>query len=146
MSDQLEQRSSQPNPNARRVPGLDRIEPPPPLPDPSATALFDLYEEVVEHRFGVRDAEIFEKIHQWGFSDFTLPAHEFADISKTELDAWQKRNRINLSAGRIRPEHIDLHRGYAWGHIRMATAVNRLHTTIGPPSAEEIKLDWSKTD
>jgi len=79
--------------------------------------LFDLYEKIVREHPGSRDAEIFERIHEWTFSDFTHPAHVFAKITKPELDAWQKRNRINLSAGHIRPEHIDLERGYAWARF-----------------------------
>ncbi len=105
----------------------------------SSTQLFDLYEKMVETRPGTRDAEIFEKIREWTFSDFSRPAHEFAGISKTELDAWQTRNRINLSAGQIRPDPIDLQRGYAWGQIRLASAANRLHAKDGPPSAQEIR-------
>ena len=149
MSDQVEQRSAQFNKSARLNPEPNRAQTVPTSPDPSEELLFDLYEQVAETRFGPRDAEIFEKIHQWGFSDFSRPAHEFAGISKADLDAWQKRNRINLSAGHIRPEHIDLHRGYAWGHIRLAGHVNRQHghhhEFIGPPSAEEVILSWSKT-
>ncbi len=108
----------------------------------SDTALFDLYEKVVEAQPGSLDAEIFEKIREWTFSDFTRPAHVFAGISKGELDSWQKRNRINLSAGQIRPDPIDLHRGYAWGQIRMSNHVNRFHSDRPPPSASEIKQSW----
>ncbi len=106
----------------------------------TSNELFDLYEKVVEAHPGSRDAEIFEKIRQWTFSDFSVPAHEFAGISKSELDAWQTRNRINLSAGQIRPDPIDLQRGYAWGHMRLAAAANRLHSDRPPPSALEVSL------
>jgi hypothetical protein len=109
----------------------------------SAGNLFDLYQKVVETRPGTRDAEIFEKIREWTFSNFSLPAHVFAGITEVELDSWQKRNRINLSAGQIRPDPIDLARGYAWGHIRLASAANRLHSKDGPPSAQEIRLAQS---
>jgi len=108
--------------------------------DPTANQLFDLYEHVLESRAGSRDAEIFEKIRQWTFSDSNKAPHEFAGISKPELDSWQKRNRINLSAGQIRPDPIDLQRGYAWGHMRLAAAANRLHTDGPPPSASEIRM------
>jgi hypothetical protein len=115
--------------------------------NPPETQLFDLYEKIAKAHPGSRDAEIFERIHEWTFSDFTVPAHEFAQITKAELVSWQKRNRINLSAGHIRPEHIDIERGHAWGQIRMTNAVNRMHhVMMGPPSAEEIKLSWSKRD
>jgi hypothetical protein len=49
------------------------------------------------------------------------------------------RHRINLSAGHIRPARIDLDRGYVWGQIRMTASVNRLHSVVGPPSAEEVR-------
>jgi len=111
-----------------------------PLTASSADNLFDLYQKVVETRPGTRDAEIFEKIREWTFSNFSLPAHEFAGITKTELDSWQMRNRINLSSGHIRPDPIDLERGFAWGQIRLASAANRLHAKDGPPSAQEIRL------
>ncbi len=115
--------------------------------NPPETQLFDLYEKIVKEHPGSRDAEIFERIHEWTFSDFALPAHEFAQISKVELVSWQKRNRINLSAGHIRPEHIDIERGHAWGQMRMTNAVNRMHhVMVGPPSVEEIKLSWSRRD
>jgi hypothetical protein len=105
--------------------------------DPSK-GLLDLYQGVIEGRHGARDAEIFEKIRGWTFSDFSRPAHEFAGITQAELEAWQKRNRINLSAGRIRPDPIDLERGHAWGRIRRASAANRLHGNDGPPAAHEV--------
>jgi hypothetical protein len=108
----------------------------------SANDLLHLYEHVVETRPGSRDAEIFEKIRQWTFSDFSSTAYAFAGITKSELDAWQSRNRINLSAGQIRPDPIDLQRGYAWGQMRMSAACNRLHSDRPPPSASEIKLAW----
>lgn len=106
----------------------------------SSGNLFDLYQKLVETRPGTRDAEIFEKIREWTFSNFSLSAHEFAGITKLELESWQRRNRINLSAGQIRPDPIDLERGFVWGHIRLASAANRLHAKDGPPSAQEIKL------
>jgi len=122
---------------------MNRAEPPQLEPEPSANELFDLYERLVQAQPGSRDAEIFEKIREWTFSDFSRPAYEFAGVTKPELDAWQKRNRINLSAGHIRPEHIDLQRGYAWGQIRIAASANRLHGTMGPPSVDEIKRSWA---
>ncbi|MCE0522230.1 MAG: hypothetical protein LV480_04895 [Methylacidiphilales bacterium] len=112
----------------------------------SASELFDLYERIVETRPGTRDAEIFEKIREWTFSDFTLEAHEFAGVTEAELVAWARRNRINLSAGHIRPDPIDIERGHAWGHIRRAAAANRLHSQDGPPSAHEVRLSRSKID
>jgi hypothetical protein len=105
--------------------------------------LFHLYEAVAEARPGTRDAEIFEKIREWTFSDFGSTAYEFAGITKAELDAWQTRHRINLSAGQIRPDPVDLQRGYAWGQIRMSNNANRFHSDRPPPSAQEIKLAWS---
>jgi len=108
-------------------------------PDASEAELFELYEKIAEARPGTRDAEIFEKLHEWSFSDFSLPPHEFAGITKEELTAWQMRHRINLSAGHIRPARIDLDRGYVWGQIRMTASVNRLHSVVGPPSAEEVR-------
>lgn len=101
--------------------------------------LFDLYEKIAKTRSGTRDAEIFEKIHEWSFSDFSIPPHEFAGITKIELSTWQTRNRINLSAGHIRPAPIDLDRGHAWGQMRRAAHVNGIHSHIGPPSAEELR-------
>ena len=144
MSDQVEHRSSQSGVSTDRVLVPDDVEPIPSSAPASDSALFEIYERVVQTQPGTRDAEIFEKIHQWAFSDFSLPAHEFAGITKSELDSWQTRNRINLSAGHIRPDLFDLQRGYAWGQIRMAASVNRLHGTVGPPSVDEIKLAWSK--
>jgi hypothetical protein len=105
---------------------------------PSEADLFDLYEEIVQNRPGTRDAEIFEKIHEWSFSNFSLPPHEFAGITAAELKAWQARHRINLSSGHIRPAHIDLARGHAWGQIRRDDHANGRHTQYGPPSVEEI--------
>lgn len=146
MSDLVAPRSS-PSSETEPAPLASRLDPvelkQPPAPEPTTAELFDLYERLVQTQPGTRDAEIFEKIRDWTFSDFTLPAYEFAGISKADLEAWQKRNRINLSAGHIRPEPIDLQRGYAWGHTRIAAAANRLHGTMGPPSADEIKLTWS---
>ena len=69
-------------------PGLDRVEPLQPADDPSATELFDLYEKLVQTQPGTRDAEIFEKIREWTFSDFTRPAYEFAGVSREELASW----------------------------------------------------------
>jgi hypothetical protein len=100
--------------------------------------LFDLYERIVETRPGTRDAEIFEKIREWTFSDFAIPAHVAAGISERELKAWAVRNRINLSAGHIRPASIDIDRGHAWGHIRRFNHINGIHAHIGPPSAGEL--------
>jgi hypothetical protein len=106
--------------------------------DPSEAELFHLYENIAESRTGTRDSEIFEKIHEWSFSDFSRPPHDFAGISKAELTAWQKRHRINLSSGHIRPAHIDLARGHAWGTIRRDDHANGRHTQYGPPSREEL--------
>jgi len=100
--------------------------------------LFELYEKVVETRPGTRDAEIFAKIREWTFSDFSLEPHEFAGISEKELEGWQERHRINLSSGHIRPAAIDLDRGHAWGHIRRANHVNGIHAHVGPPSVDEL--------
>ena len=108
--------------------------------EPSAADLFELYEKIAEARPGSRDAEIFERIREWTFSDFSLPPHEFAGITRQELRAWQKRHRINLSSGRIRPDPVDVQRGHAWGHIRLAARANSLHGEFGPPSAEELIL------
>jgi hypothetical protein len=108
--------------------------------EPSAAALFDLYEKIAEAQPGSCDAEIFEKIREWTFSDFSKPPHEFAGISKPELEAWQHRHRINLSSGRIRPDPVDIQRGHAWGQIRLAARANSLHGEFGPPSAEELIL------
>jgi len=138
---------SQPVEDARQLARQDRLpmEPPSSADLPEAQ-LFDLYEKIVREHPGSRDAEIFERIHEWTFSNFTKPAHEFAQITKAELDSWQERNRINLSAGHIRPEHIDIERGHAWGQIRMTSHVNRIHSMIGPPSADEVMLSWKKTN
>jgi len=145
MTDQFVRRSYPPNePEIRSTaPSVERVEAPPPTIDPTANELFDLYEKLVQTQPGTRDAEIFEKIREWTFSDFARPAYEFAGVTKDELIAWQKRHRINLSAGHIRPEAIDLQRGYAWGQIRIAAAANRLHGTLGPPSADEVKRSWA---
>jgi hypothetical protein len=110
----------------------------------SPAALFDLYEKIAETTPGARDAEIFEKIREWTFSDFSLSAHEFIGIPQAELQAWQKRHRINLSAGRIRPNPVDIQRGHAWGHIRMAAHANHLRSSLGPPSADELSLSIMK--
>ena len=108
------------------------------VPDATESELFDLYERIAETRPGTRDAEIFEKIHEWSFSDFTRPACEFAGITKAELKAWQARHRINLSSGHIRPAYIDLARGHAWGTVRRNDHANGRHTQYGPPSREEL--------
>ena len=108
-------------------------------PVTSEADLFDLYEKIAEARPGTRDAEIFERIHEWTFSNFAQAPHTFAGITKEELVAWQTRHRINLSSGHIRPDPIDLERGYAWGHIRLSTHVNHFRAGDGPPSAEEVR-------
>jgi hypothetical protein len=110
----------------------------PEVPDATEAELFDLYERIAEERPGTRDAEIFEKIHEWSFSDFKRPACEFAGITKAELKAWQERHRINLSSGHIRPAYIDLARGHAWGTTRRNDHANGRHTQYGPPSREEL--------
>jgi hypothetical protein len=106
----------------------------------SPAEMFGLYEKIVETRPGTSDAEIFEKIREWTFSDHTLSAHVFVGITKDQMSAWQKRNHINLSAGLIRPDPIDLARGHAWGQIRMANHANRIHSFTGPPAAHEVGL------
>jgi hypothetical protein len=106
--------------------------------DLTETELFHLYAKIAQARPGTRDAEIFEKIHEWSFSDFARPAHDFAGITKAELTAWQTRHRINLSSGHIRPAHIDLARGHAWGTTRRNDHANGRHTQYGPPSREEL--------
>ncbi len=106
--------------------------------EPTENELFRLYEKIAESRPGTRDAEIFEAIREWTFSDFSLPPCKFAGISRSELVAWQKRHRINLSSGHIRPAHIDLARGHAWGTTRREDHVNGRHTKYGPPSREEL--------
>lgn len=137
-NDRPETRLAQGNEEPPRIP--DEVQPEKAEPSVTSEAeLFDLYERIVQTRPGTRDAEIFEKIHEWSFSDFSVAPHEFAGITKIELSAWQTRHRINLSAGHIRPARIDLDRGYAWGQIRMAASVNRLHNMAGPPSAEELR-------
>jgi hypothetical protein len=100
--------------------------------------LFELYERIAEARPGTRDAEIFAKIREWTFSDFSIEPHEVAGITEEELFAWQARHRINLSSGHIRPAAIDLDRGHAWGHIRRFNHINGIHAHIGPPSAGEL--------
>jgi hypothetical protein len=107
-------------------------------PEPTEADLFRLYEKIAETRPGTRDAEIFEAIREWTFSDFSRPAHVFAGISAEELKAWQTRHRINLSSGHIRPAYIDLARGHAWGQIRRDDHANGRHTQYGPPSREEL--------
>jgi hypothetical protein len=151
MSDQFEPRSTPFSDSLNLLPEREERHESALIPDalpetePSSGDLFDLYDKVVKTRPGTRDAEIFEKIREWTFSDFTQSAYEFAGVDKAELDAWQKRHRINLSAGHIRPEAIDLQRGYAWGHIRHTATANRLHgAMVGPPSAEEVRLAWSQ--
>jgi hypothetical protein len=105
---------------------------------PTGAQLFDLYEKIAESRTGTRDAQIFEAIREWTFSDFSMSAHQFAGITAAELAAWQKRHSINLSAGSIRPAHVDLARGHEWGKIRRSDHVNGRHTIYGPPSREEL--------
>jgi hypothetical protein len=111
---------------------------PAPRTQASEDELFEIYERIAETRPGTRDAEIFGKIREWMFSDFALAPHEAAGISEEELDAWAERNRINLSAGHIRPDHVDMERGHAWGHIRRFNHINGIHAHIGPPSAGEL--------
>jgi hypothetical protein len=113
--------------------------------EPTADELFAIYEKIAETRPGTRDAEIFAKIREWTFSDFSLKPHEIAGISEEELEAWQIRHRINLSSGHIRPAAIDLERGHAWGYIRRFNHVNKIHRYDGPPStdADEIALIFS---
>ncbi|HEX4139712.1 MAG TPA: hypothetical protein VHY09_05150 [Candidatus Methylacidiphilales bacterium] len=115
---------------------------PEPAPDTRTQAseneLFAIYERIAETRPGTRDAEIFAKIREWIYSDFALEPHEAAGISEDELDAWAERNRINLSAGHIRPDNVDMERGHAWGHIRRFNHINGIHAYIGPPSAGEL--------
>jgi len=106
---------------------------------PTASELFDLYERLVQTRPNTSDAQIFEKIREWTFSDYTVPAYEFAGVTKAELEAWQKRNRINLSAGHIRPAAIDIERGHIWSHRRHTNSINRIHAFDGPPSAHDLK-------
>jgi hypothetical protein len=105
----------------------------PPAPDASDSALFDIYQQMVENRSGTRDAQIFQKIREWCFSDFSLLPYQFAGVTKAEFDSWLSRYRINLSAGRILPDPRELQRGYAWGHIRIAAHVNHLRSENGPP-------------
>jgi len=104
----------------------------------SEEQLFEIYERIAETRPGTRDAEIFAKIREWTFGDFTMEPHEAAGVTEEELEAWAERNRINLSAGHIRPDHIDMERGHAWGHIRRFNHINGIHAHIGPPSAGEL--------
>jgi hypothetical protein len=124
--------------NGEETVGSTTIQPNTAEREPTETELFELYEEISETRPGTRDAEIFGKIREWTFSDFSKPAHTFAGITVTELAAWQSRHRINLSSGHIRPAHIDLARGHAWGHVRRDDHANGRHTQYGPPSREEL--------
>jgi len=101
--------------------------------DASDSALFDIYQHMVESQSGARDAQIFQKIREWCFSDFSFSPHEFAGVTKVEFDAWQSRHRINLSGGRILPDPRDLQRGYAWSHLRIAASVNHLRSESPPP-------------
>jgi hypothetical protein len=117
--------------NVRDVPPADRTQ-------ATEDQLFEIYERIAETRPGTRDAEIFARIREWTFSDFTVDAHEAAGITEDELEAWAERNSINLSAGHIRPDHIDMERGHAWGHIRRFNHINGIHAYIGPPSAGEL--------
>lgn len=105
----------------------------------SQADLFNLYDQIAHtEKTGTRDAQIFEAIREWTFSDFTIPPCKFAGITAAELKAWQKRYRINLSAGHIRPANIDLLRGNEWGTVRRGDHVNGRHTLYGPPSREEV--------
>ena len=108
-------------------------------PEPTQADLFNLYDRIAHtEKTGARDAQIFEAIREWTFSDFSLPPHEFVGITRDELTAWQMRHRINLSSGHIRPAHIDLLRGNEWGTVRRGDHVNGRHTLYGPPSREEV--------
>jgi hypothetical protein len=129
MATDLEHRSQVPVEEPTKVPAPERS----PVSAPSDSALFDIYEHVVESHSGARDAQIFQKIREWCFSDFSLQPYDFAGVTKAEFDSWQKRHRINLSAGRILPDPRELQRGYAWGHIRTAAHVNHLRSENGPP-------------
>ncbi|MCE0497711.1 MAG: hypothetical protein LV481_07180 [Methylacidiphilales bacterium] len=129
MATEIEPRSLTPAEEPRLAPA-QKIPLPPSIGDSS---LFEVYEHIVESRSGARDAQIFQKIREWCFSDFSLQPHEFAGVTKTEFDRWQSRHRINLSAGRILPDPHELQRGYAWGHIRIAASVNHLRSETPPP-------------
>jgi hypothetical protein len=108
-------------------------------PEPTQSDLLDLYDRIAHtKKTGTRDAQIFEAIREWTFSDFSVPPCKFAGVSAAELKAWQKRYSINLSAGHIRPAHIDIARGFAWGTVRRGDHVNGRHTLYGPPSREEM--------
>jgi hypothetical protein len=109
-----------------------------PVAEATDAELFSLYEKIAKSRPGTRDAQIFEAVREWTFSDFSVPPCKFAGISSEEMAAWQKRHRINLSSGHIRPAHIDLARGHAWGTVRREDHVNGRHTKYGPPSREEL--------
>ena len=100
----------------------------------SDSALFDIYQKMVESRAGALDARIFQKLREWYFSDFSLQPHEFAGVSKAEFDAWPRRHRINLSGGCILTDPVDLQRGYAWGHLRIVASVNYLRSEAPPPN------------
>jgi hypothetical protein len=129
MANQVEPRSLNPVEEPRLAP--DRQSPS--TPDASDSALFDIYQQLVESHSGPRDAQIFQKIREWCFSDFSLLPHEFAGVTKAEFNSWQTRHRINLSAGRILPDPRELQRGYAWGHIRIAASANHLRSETPPP-------------
>ncbi len=129
MPTEVEPRTLTPVEEPRRAPA----QPLPLAPDASDSALFDIYQQMVESRAGQRDAQIFQKVREWCFSDFSLQPHEFAGVTKAEFDSWQSRHRINLSAGRILPDPRELQRGYAWGHIRIAAAANHLRSETPPP-------------
>jgi len=104
-----------------------------PALDASDSALFDIYQQMIKSRSGARDAEIFQKIREWCFSDFSLLPHEFAGVTETEFKAWQLRHHINLSAGHIQPDPHEVQRGYAWGHLRSAASANHLRSEAPPP-------------
>ena len=130
MATEVEPRSLTPAEESRR--GVSVVERPD-APDASDSALFDIYQQMVETHSGARDAQIFQKVREWCFSNFSLLPHEFAGVAKAEFDAWQSRHRINLSAGRILPDPRELQRGYAWGHIRIAASANHLRSETPPP-------------
>jgi|HubBroStandDraft_1064217.scaffolds.fasta_scaffold81943_2 hypothetical protein len=129
MASEVEPRFLTPAEPSPRTPAVGK----PAKPDASDSALFDIYRQVIESRSGARDAEIFQKIREWCFSDFSLLPHEFAGVTEAEFKAWQLRHHINLSAGSIQPDPRELQRGYAWGHIRSAAAANHLRSEAPPP-------------
>ncbi len=70
--------------------------------DASESALFNIYQEIVETQFGSHDAYIFQKIREWCFSNGAIPPHDFAGITIFELHDWQLRHGINLEARDMR--------------------------------------------